>query len=81
MGRQIISPICQDTVELFVALKSNKLLSLGLHPNESLERKSQQEEKVFWVSEEELGGTKEEEANRDGSDTEWPIEVKLASTM
>lgn len=37
--------------------------------------------KVFWASEEELGGTKEEEPNRDGSDTEGPIEVNLASTM
>lgn len=64
----MISPVCQDTVELFcfqfIALKTNKLLSLRLHSDESLERKSQQEEKVFWVSEEELGGTKEEEANK-----------------
>jgi len=61
------SLVCQDSVELFcfqfIALKTNKLLSLGLHPDESLEGKSQKEEKVFWVSEEVLGGTKEEEAN------------------
>lgn len=65
----MISPICQDAVELFcfqfIAFKPNKLVSLGLHPNESLEGKSQQEEKVCWVSEEELGGTEEEEANRE----------------
>lgn len=59
----MISPVCQDAVELFcfqfIALKTSKLLSLGLQPDESLEGKSQQEEKVFWVSEEDLGGTKE----------------------
>lgn len=47
----MISPVCQDTVELFcfqfIALKPSKLLSFGLHPDESLEGKSQQEEKVL----------------------------------
>lgn len=43
-----------------------KWSSLGLHPEEKLEEKSQQEGKVFWEREDESDGTKEKKANGEG---------------